>query len=565
MKFLSRTGIVMAAILGVGACAVAFAQMMPPPGGTPPMGGGYTPPPTGGGGVGGGVYMPPGGGSGTGGGGAPAGPTYYSVTVAKAGSGSGTVTATSAMINCGVSCSAQVMGGGTVYFSVAPDAGSVFGGWSGDCSGTGQCSVSVAANVSVTAKFDPEPQGGGLEEGGDGNDGGDVGGGYSYEEYYPTYASDFQGQFVQAKKPKKKRGVFKGYTPLPKQIRPEGKAFTGSVIGSNWKLAGSATEQVAQGVTVGKGSRTTIRVNMTTGTVNAQFEGKDGCWMVSYYSDQGAERKELYKCKGDAYQEELVPREGGEGERMALVMHKNTLYGGHDGGLFFMVPKGASIDMSPAEWIEGSVPSAPEPLIPVEKILQLVATSVQAAGRELTAVELYRLIGAYRGTQAEMFGTQQSFGMFDFNDPSIDYEAVQALVDKYQAAEAKLASIARQMGLASAFVRDGYWESQASQAADDLVTAGVHPKTAAFFAQMKQGFDFFAVQGGAGKAIVSAGSCAVLYDADGYPATTCSTRRVTAAEAARVATAGDAYEASKTSANRAMNGVEKALFSGNGR
>jgi hypothetical protein len=159
------------------------------------------------------------------------------------------------------------------------------------------------------------------------------------------------------------------------------------------------------------------------------------------------ERKELYKCKGDAYQEEFVPGGEGDGSRLSLIVHKGTVYGDYDEGAFFMVSKGTSIDMPPSGWIEGSIPSTREPLIPVEKILQLVAGSVQAAERYLSAVEIYRLVGVYRGAQAAMYGIQQSFGAIDFNSPDVDYAAVEVLVSKYQEAEGKLASIARQMGI----------------------------------------------------------------------------------------------------------------------
>jgi hypothetical protein len=102
-------------------------------------------------------------------------------------------------------------------------------------------------------------------------------------------------------------------------------------------------------------------------------------------------------------------------------------------------------------------------------------------------------------------------------------------------------------------------------ATDSLVASGVHPTAAAFFAQAKQGFDFYVVTDVAGKAVVSGGTCTASIDAEGYPATTCSTKRIGAVEAAVVARAASVYGESKASANRAMNGVEKALFSGNGQ
>ncbi len=77
----------------------------------------------------------------------------YPVTVAKTGTGNGTVTSSPAGISCGGSCSASYSSGQTLTLTAAADANSTFDGWSGACSGTGSCNVTVDAAKGVTANF----------------------------------------------------------------------------------------------------------------------------------------------------------------------------------------------------------------------------------------------------------------------------------------------------------------------------------------------------------------------------------------------------------------------------
>lgn len=77
-----------------------------------------------------------------------------SLTVAKDGPGSGTVTSATSGINCGSTCSVGSGIGSNIVLTATPDAGSIFTGWSGGgCSGSGTCSVTLSANTTVTATF----------------------------------------------------------------------------------------------------------------------------------------------------------------------------------------------------------------------------------------------------------------------------------------------------------------------------------------------------------------------------------------------------------------------------
>ncbi len=77
----------------------------------------------------------------------------YNLTVSRGGTGTGTVTSIPAGINCGSDCTEAYNAGTVVTLTAVADASSIFGGWSGACSGTGACSVTMDASKSVTATF----------------------------------------------------------------------------------------------------------------------------------------------------------------------------------------------------------------------------------------------------------------------------------------------------------------------------------------------------------------------------------------------------------------------------
>src|SRR5439155_20398798 len=80
----------------------------------------------------------------------------FTLTVAPAGTGSGTVTSGESppRINCGATCSAAYDSGTGVTLTAAPASGSTFTGWSGGgCSGAGACTVTMSAARAVAATF----------------------------------------------------------------------------------------------------------------------------------------------------------------------------------------------------------------------------------------------------------------------------------------------------------------------------------------------------------------------------------------------------------------------------
>ncbi len=78
----------------------------------------------------------------------------YSLTVIKSGTGSGTVTSSPAGINCGSGCSESYDPGTIVTLTATQDAGSSFGGWSGDLSGTANAaSLTMNGPKTVVVNF----------------------------------------------------------------------------------------------------------------------------------------------------------------------------------------------------------------------------------------------------------------------------------------------------------------------------------------------------------------------------------------------------------------------------
>ena len=82
--------------------------------------------------------------------------TTATLTVLKAGTGSGLVDNADRSINCGSTCTATVRIGTTITLREYSAGDSVFGGWSGACNGS-YCMVDVNADTTVTATFNKTP------------------------------------------------------------------------------------------------------------------------------------------------------------------------------------------------------------------------------------------------------------------------------------------------------------------------------------------------------------------------------------------------------------------------
>jgi Divergent InlB B-repeat domain len=91
----------------------------------------------------------------------------YLLTVAKNGTGSGTVSGTG--ISCGTDCSETFTIGSIVMLTATAAPGSTFTGWTGGgCTGKGACNANILAPTTVTATFMVEDCRNGIDDDGDG-------------------------------------------------------------------------------------------------------------------------------------------------------------------------------------------------------------------------------------------------------------------------------------------------------------------------------------------------------------------------------------------------------------
>jgi Divergent InlB B-repeat domain/IPT/TIG domain len=82
----------------------------------------------------------------------------FSLTVAKAGSGAGTVSSSPGGINCGTACTGSFTERTSVTLTAGAASGSTFAGWGGACSGVAStCVVPMNAAETVTATFNANP------------------------------------------------------------------------------------------------------------------------------------------------------------------------------------------------------------------------------------------------------------------------------------------------------------------------------------------------------------------------------------------------------------------------
>ncbi len=80
--------------------------------------------------------------------------SLYTVSVVKAGTGFGTVTSSPAGIDCGSSCTAEVLSNLKLMLTAVPAEGSIFDHWyGGGCTGSGPCEKPVKKSHTVKAVF----------------------------------------------------------------------------------------------------------------------------------------------------------------------------------------------------------------------------------------------------------------------------------------------------------------------------------------------------------------------------------------------------------------------------
>jgi hypothetical protein len=79
----------------------------------------------------------------------------HTLTIAKAGTGQGTVKSNPVGIDCGATCAQTYPFGTRIRLTASPAAGFELTRWSGDCSGRRACTLWMGADRSATAVFGP--------------------------------------------------------------------------------------------------------------------------------------------------------------------------------------------------------------------------------------------------------------------------------------------------------------------------------------------------------------------------------------------------------------------------
>lgn len=395
---------------------------------------------------------------------------------------------------------------------------------------------------------------------------------FSDDSYGFDYAFDFQD--LLKKTVTKARKLWRGYSPIEELKIAKNMPFFGTVAGSVWRVLTANNEPVAQGTLIGPGSFLKTIVSLYTGSVYAQFSGKKANWAVSFDTDQsGAQRAGIFNLRGDAFQRTEIPmsEEGGVPYKLALLFHGNTLYGMSDEGSFFMTDQGAMPDENPASWSAVAAPASREPLIPAEKIFELFGAQTGAVanaffGKVAHAAQAFAGARALDGINADRRGlaalqaVRQKFEAFDFNDPALDYDAVNALVMEYQEGEARIFAIHRQMGRAEPFARGSEWFLEESAASEELMTS-TFPGIARFIVSAAAPLDFHVrVADAAGNAKIHSGSCVPAQDELGNPSVSCFMTRVSARGERAIEAANADYFARSGEAYEALAAIERALF-----
>lgn len=142
----------------------------------------------------------------------PAAARLDTVSIARLGSGSGTITSAPAGIDCGSTCTAGLETRKTVTLHAEPASGSTFTGWTGACSGTGACQIRLTGPVSVSATFESNGESGTGTGGGSGSGSGEGGTGGSTTPPTPVTSPEPKPTTSPPKPQVKKVICKKGYT-----------------------------------------------------------------------------------------------------------------------------------------------------------------------------------------------------------------------------------------------------------------------------------------------------------------------------------------------------------------
>lgn len=520
---------VAACFLGIGLGIAVFAQF------NPPSGGGGSPPSGGGGGT----------------------TSQFDLTVTKSGVGTGTITSNPPIITCDASCataSVQVNAGETAVLTATPSDGSVFNGWSGDCSGAGSCSITINTNKTAQASFSVAI-----------SDGGGGGGGDNKDDSDPFF--EFAEQVVAKKKSKKPKG---GYSVFGKTAKPLRLLYQPNSKNPSMRVRIIADEPFAEVTFVGSGFFVKTATSFYTGNTTIDFNGRKDRWNASYYTKDNAQFAEVIDARsGVAYQEEVFT-DAGEGlQRVALRASESLLAVGLSTGEFIII---TDLGVAPAAPSKKLMPLfIPRIVFPTENFFELLNTLQIAlraiiapptyAARESLLAEKVKLLAPHRRLLTAVELKYAELANIDFeNLTEEEFARAEKVLAQFNDLQNKIIAIEMGMGRLVLFNRLSWWQTADEIEGEVFAASGASQLAANLMKQMTGSFDAYVVPANEEGLVIAVRCVAQINLEDGMAEQSCAPQTVSSRQAAHVKKIMEAEGKQMETASVFLQALQEQLF-----
>lgn len=480
-----------------------------------------------------------------------AAPVVWTIEAYVGGMGFGVVRSEDGVIDCGDACGAEADDGMKVVLKAIPAAGSVFVGWSGNCSGVNSlCSLVMDGNKNIIAFFAQAPR-----------------------NMYIAPAFDFLDTVAQAVKKRAKLSL--GYSPIASSFGNPLRTLQKNTVdaramGPRWTIAANGEgELIARGSLVGQiadGGRSNmfIEIALRTGCTYLQFNSRKSNWIAHYCNSEGPERAELFDMSGQLYQKENT---------VQLLGYQGTVFGAFGGGALFVTAPGSFPAVNPGRFETIAVPrgDGAKSVVPVEKILSVIqevaravrdalyTTSYAAGGGTASMREAIAALPRYQKEKRALDDAHAAlYQLLEETDweyiSQYEYDDMQNKIRAFQKQQERVAAQGAKLGIARMFARDGDWRTADSPLADQMIKQGVDTNAALLIAQASAPFDFYAISSveGADNKVIK-GSCSV---------SRCFAESASKAEARALFALAGQYARAVAAADAKNNAIQKALFFG---